>query len=212
MKNIEDLQKSYESKKSEIKKRLEEFRSVLNESDEIIFAELAFCLCTPQSKAKHAWAAISALNKHNLLLSGNSDQIKPFLNSVRFNESKAKYIVEARNFFMRDSNLEIKSKLDMSSPEKNRQWLVENVKGYGLKEASHFLRNIGIGKSLAILDRHILKNLVEYGVIDEVPKSLTGKKYFEIEKKFIEFSEKIGIPMEELDLLFWSEETGHIFK
>ena len=26
------------------------------------------------------------------------------------------------------------------------------------KEASHFLRNIGFGENIAILDRHILKN------------------------------------------------------
>lgn len=211
MKDTRELLETYESKKSEIKKRLEEFKLILNESDERIFSELAFCLCTPQSKAKHAWSAITALNKNNLLLSGTQEQIKPFLNSVRFNESKSKYIVEARNLFSQNGKLEIKSKLN-SSPENLRQWLVENVNGYGLKEASHFLRNIGIGKGLAILDRHILKNLHEYGVIEEIPKSLTEKKYFEIEKKFIEFGEKIGIPMEELDLLFWSEETSHIFK
>lgn len=212
MKNIENLLKSYADKKIEIKKRLQEFKSVFNESDERIFAELSFCLCTPQSKAKHAWAAISALIKNNLLLSGTSDQIKPFLNSVRFNESKSKYIVEARNLFLRNGKLDIKSSLDLSSPEKNREWLAENVKGFGLKESSHFLRNMGLSKNLAILDMHILKNLVEYRIIEEVPKSLTEKKYLEIEKKFIAFSKKIGIPMEELDLLFWSEETGYIFK
>ena len=71
-----------------------------------------------------------------------------------------------------------------------RDFLVKNVKGYGYKEASHFLRNIGY-KNLAILDRHILKNLLKYKVISEIPKSLTPKKYFEIENKFLDFSEKI---------------------
>ena len=93
-----------------------------------------------------------------------------------------------------------------------REFLVNNVKGFGMKEASHFMRNIGLGKDLAILDRHILKNLKLYGVVDEIPNSLTQKKYLNIEAKFREFSEKIQIPMDELDLLFWSEETGEIFK
>ena len=66
--------------------------------------------------------------------------------------------------------------------------------------------------NLAILDRHILKNLVVLGVIKEIPKSLTEKKYLEIEGKFEEFSKKINISMDELDLLFWSAEAGEVFK
>jgi N-glycosylase/DNA lyase len=84
--------------------------------------------------------------------------------------------------------------------------------GFGLKEASHFLRNIGSEFDLAILDRHIIKNLLRYGVIDEIPKSLTKKQYLMIEERMKKFSKKIGIPLAELDLLFWSEETGEIFK
>ena len=86
------------------------------------------------------------------------------------------------------------------------------MKGLGYKEASHFLRNIGVGLDLAILDRHIIKNLKRYGVIEEVPKSLTPKKYLEIEEKMKEFARRIDIPMPELDLLFWSMETGEVFK
>ena len=93
-----------------------------------------------------------------------------------------------------------------------REWLIENVKGMDYKEASHFLRNVGFGDDIAILDRHILKNLVRYSIIDEVPKSLTGKKYLEIEEKMRKFAQKAGIPFAHLDLLWWSEETGEIFK
>ncbi len=93
-----------------------------------------------------------------------------------------------------------------------REFLVRNIKGLGYKEASHFLRNIGLGKNIAILDRHILKNLKELKIIKEIPESLTKRKYIEIEKKFIKFSEKIGILPEELDLVLWAKETGTIFK
>ena len=89
-------------------------------------------------------------------------------------------------------------------------YLVKNVKGLGLKEASHFLRNTG-HENLAILDRHILKNLAKLNII-ELPKTLTPKIYFEIENKFQNFSKEVNIPMDELDLLFWSMETGEIFK
>ena len=71
-----------------------------------------------------------------------------------------------------------------------REWLVENIKGIGYKEACHFLRNIGLGSQLAILDRHILKNLELYQVIEKIPVSISKKKYIEIEKQMILFSKK----------------------
>lgn len=213
-KNIDELQKSYQKHKLEIKNKLDEFKEVGKSSDERIFAELAFCICTPQSKASVAWDAISSLVKNNLLLKGNENQIRLFLNVVRFGESKAKYIIEARKFFT-DEKLHIKNKI--SSFENSfelRDWLVKNVKGIGLKEASHFIRNIGFdyNNQLAILDRHILKNLKELGVIKNIPKSLTRKKYLEIEKRMKSFAEKLDIGLYELDMLLWSEETGIIFK
>ena len=209
----EELLKKYETRKGEIKKRLEEFRKIKGLSNEEIFAELAFCLCTPQSKATTCWNAITTLVKNNLLYTGNEQQIKPFLNAVRFNENKSKYIVEARKLFLDGPKANLKNLVDSSqTPQDLREWLVENVKGFGHKEASHFLRNIGIGNGLAILDVHILRNLQKYNVIDEMPKTLNKKKYLEIENKMMKFAENIGIPVDELDLLLWSEETGFIFK
>ena len=89
---------------------------------------------------------------------------------------------------------------------------IKNIKGIGFKEASHFLRNVGFYKDISILDRHILRNLVYLGVIDEIPKSLTGKKYLEIEEKMKKESDKLGIDMEYLDLVLWYKEAGEIFK
>ena len=180
---ISDLLKKYEVKKTEIKKRLDEFRKIKDMEDEIIFAELAFCLCTPQSKATTCWNAVQALVKNNLLYSGGKDQIKPFLNAVRFNENKSNYIVEARKMFSDGNRLNMKKLVDSSEdPYKLREWLAENINGMGMKESSHFLRNIGIGNGLAILDVHIIKNLKRYGVIEDMPKSLNKKKYLEIAK------------------------------
>ncbi len=211
----DQLLKSYEMKKSDIQKRLEEFKEILNQSDERIFAELAFCLCTPQSKAFACWNAISSLMKNNLLFTGTEKQIKPFLNSVRFADTKTKYIIEARNFFTENGKLKIKEKIkSFKNAFQLRNWLIENIKGIGIKEASHFIRNIGFDykNHLAILDRHILKNLKELGVIGKIPKSLTRKSYLEIENKMKRFSELTKISMYELDMLFWSKETGKVFK
>jgi len=212
-KYINQLVKTYRLKRDEIKSRLEEFKEVLNQSDERIFAELAFCICTPQSKATAAWNSIAALVKNDYLFSGSENVIRPFLNTVRFCDNKSKYIVEARNFFTKSNKLKIKEKIKSFDDQfKLREWSAENIKGLGMKESSHFIRNIGLGNDMAILDVHILKNLKEYGVIEEIPEVLTKKAYLEIESKMRNFSKLVKIPMDELDLLFWSEETGMIFK
>jgi N-glycosylase/DNA lyase len=126
---------------------------------------------------------------------------------IRFHRTKARHLLLVKEqFALIEGHLSNGS----SSPEL-REWLAKNVKGLGWKESSHFLRNIG-HRDLAILDRHILKNLVRARVLRALPKTLTPKRYLSIEKKFKKFSERIGIPMDELDLLFWSMETGKILK
>jgi thermostable 8-oxoguanine DNA glycosylase len=45
-----------------------------------------------------------------------------------------------------------------------------------------------------------------------MPKSLTKKRYLAIEKKWKKFADELGISIDELDLLFWSMETGEIKK
>jgi N-glycosylase/DNA lyase len=210
---ISALQELYRERKDAIQKRLAEFRQVTQWKDEEVFAELCFCLLTPQSSAKVCWEAITALKKQSLLLKGQPRELLPLLRSVRFSESKAKYIVEARNMFSKDGSLQLKSQItSFYNPFELREWLVENVKGLGYKEASHFLRNIGLGEGFAILDRHILRNLNQLGVIPEIPSTITKKRYLEIEEKLRRFATEIDIPMADLDLLFWSKETGWIFK
>ena len=93
-----------------------------------------------------------------------------------------------------------------------REWLVENVKGFGYKEASHFLRNIGLGEDIAILDRHILRNLVHFGYLESVPGSIGRKVYLEIEEIMKDLANDLSVPLSHLDLLLWYREAGHIFK
>jgi len=210
---IPELQALYQERKEAIQNRLAEFRQVMQWKDDEVFAELCFCLLTPQSSAKVCWEAVTALKQRTLLLKGLSAELEPHLRSVRFADSKAKYIVEARKKFSKDGVMQLKSQISsFYNPFELREWLVENVKGLGYKEASHFLRNIGLGEGFAILDRHILRNLNGLGVIPEIPVTITKKRYLEIEEKLRKFATEIDIPMADLDLLFWSKETGWIFK
>jgi len=203
-----ELKTSYNQRKQVIKSRLEHFKKVGQSPEDILFSELAFCLCTPQSKAKKCDEAVSILKETNLLFKGNDKEIAKILQSkIRFHNNKARYIVEAR--------IKINGRLKELLKKENREarnFLIKEIKGMSLKEAGHFLRNVGKYENLTILDRHILKNLKKHKVISELPKTLTDKKYYEIEEKMLKFCKKVGIPAEELDLLFWSEETGEVFK
>jgi len=209
-----ELKLLYRNKKNSIIKRLKEFEKVgKNCSRKEIFAELCFCLLTPQSKAELCGDTINLLVKNKFLFNGTEKQIRSCLSNVRFGTcdtpgcNKAYYIVNARKFI--NEILELIKKYDSY---RVREWLVENIKGMGYKEASHFLRNIGLGKNIAILDRHILKNIKQLKVINKIPRTLTKSKYLEIENRLNQFSKKVNIPISHLDLLFWSKETGKIYK
>ena len=212
--DLEEIREIWKEKREEIDRRLNDFKFLWkNASEDELFAELAFCLLTPQSKATVCWRAIEELRDSGVLFFGSPKDIVDFLTGVRFKYTKAKNIVAAREFFSEGSKINVRGKLSsFSSPVEMREFLVRNIKGMGYKEASHFLRNIGLGEDLAILDRHILKNLVKLGVIDSMPKTLTRKKYLKIEKKMREFAKDIGIPMAHLDLVLWFKEAGLIFK
>lgn len=210
-----EIEKKYLIIKDDIEKRLKEFKNVWKQGDNRdIHVELSFCILTPQSKAVNAWKAITTLRDNGLLFSGSAEEIVEYLNIVRFKNNKAKYLVELRDK-MKNSDGEIITKDFFSAFESvkiAREWIVKNIKGMAYKEASHFLRNVGFGKEISILDRHILKNLVRLEVIDEVPKSITPKLYLEIEEKMKDYCKFVGISMDSLDLLLWYLEAGEIFK
>jgi len=206
MKDYTELLLEYKAKKRLIKKRLKDFSNLHKAKNEKIFSELCFCLLTPQSNARHCDSAIQELKSRGLLLKGSSSAIRSILKGkARFHNKKAGYLVNARRSFNK-SILSDRDVLDM------RRKLVDNIKGMGYKEASHFLRNIGLGRNIAILDRHVLKNLKRYGVISSLPLSMSPKSYLNIEKRARAFADMIGISLGELDLLLWSRETGAIFK
>lgn len=213
---IKELQEIYKCIENDIRKRLQEFKRIWKEGDDRkIFMELAFCLLTPQSKAKVCWKAVERLAEKGVLFQGSAEEILEELNGIRFKDKKALYIVEVRKKFLDKGDIKIKNLLDellSNGVFFTREWIVENIKGLGYKEASHFLRNLGFGEDIAILDRHILKNLKILGVIEEFPKSLSKRKYLTIENEMRKFSKYVGIPLDHMDLILWYKETGEIFK
>jgi len=211
---IEELLDIHKKIKPEVWKKLSAFRKLWEQgSDFEIFQELVFCLLTPASKARSAWKTLQCLLEKKLLLSGTPEEIAKLLNHVRFKNNKALNIVKTRELFFQNGKFTLRQILsNYPSNHKKREWLVKNVRGMGFKEASHFLRNTGFYNNMAVLDRHILRNLCRLGAMKEVPPSLSPVKYMEIERKMALLSKQSGIPLEDLDFVFWYRETKDIFK
>ncbi len=210
----QDLIGVHEEIRFEIESRIQSFRKLWAKgSEREIFIELVFCLLTPQTKARQAEKAIELLTSKDLIFNGGVNDLAHHLNIVRFRNKKAAYIIEARKKCILKGEPSLKKILQgCITPSAMREYLVREVKGFGWKEASHFLRNIGLGKNFAILDRHILKNLVRAGCIERVPENLTRECYLLTEAKMRELSGVLNIPLEHLDFVLWYMETGDIYK
>jgi N-glycosylase/DNA lyase len=188
-----------------VNNRIKEFKKINKKSNDELFKELCFCLLTANFNAEKSIMIQNKLGECFLTDSKNdiAEKLKKY--GHRFPNTRAEYIYKS---------IKCKDKLDtiIKFNDKNflRDWLVKNVKGLGYKESSHFLRNIGFD-DYAIIDFHIIDILVRYKHIKK-PKTLTKKKYIEIENKLKEIAEKTDITLAELDLYLWYLETGKILK
>jgi N-glycosylase/DNA lyase len=197
---------SYKKKQSEINNRLKEFQQPKTQED--VFYELCFCIMAVQTSGIKAGKIADELKRIDFLNKNINPQQILRNGYIRFHNNKAKHLQELKSRFQ-----EIQKKLKTTKDNHElRKWLVKNIKGIGMKEASHFLRNIGRTEELAILDRHILRNMQEYKIISEQPKTLTTKIYLELEKRFQNFSKYLNLTPAQLDLYFWAKETGVVFK
>jgi len=192
--------------KETIDSRMQEFEELGNKNSNEIFKELCFCFLTANFSAEGGIRIQDSMKDDFLVLNekGLANKLKEL--GHRFPNARAKYITESQ---IHKDNM--KETLDsFENEEEIRNWIVENIKGIGMKEASHFLRNIG-HKDLAIIDFHIIDLLAREGLIEK-PKTMNSKKYFEIENILRKLAEKTNTNLGELDLYLWYEETGKILK
>ncbi len=204
IKCIQDLK--HDSIKDLVELRKKEFALLGRKSSEEIFKELCFCILTANYTAEGGMRIQKEMGDEFLTL--NEKQMSARLRELRyrFPNVRASYIVEARKHanFLKDTLKGFDNSADA------RLWLAKNVKGLGMKEASHFLRNIGY-TDVAIIDFHIIDFLVDYGQVER-PKTITPRRYVEIENKLKKIGAGAGMDMAELDLYMWYCETGKILK
>ena len=153
----------------------------------------------------------------SLLLEGDAEEMSRALIAAgahRFPVARPGYVVVTRNYLREHCAMRLRdSLLGFSDPMGRRDWLAQErrIKGLGYKEASHFLRNIGL-QGYAILDKHVLRCLSDLGVIDSPRPPSTRHRYLEIEERLQRFARDARIDFDELDLVLWSMKTGEILK
>lgn len=183
--------------------------------------EVTFCLMTPQSKALAAKAVLDEVN-------GDITKITADMlgkHSVRFKNNKMANILL---FQVKPSLHDIF--ISNKPNQEVRNILHESINGFGLKEASHLCRNCGRGAGIAIIDRHILSCYIdryenhweEYltlaPAIQEVrgvynkELALTPARYFHIEECMVRYAMNLCIFPKYLDMIWWSEKSGHMYK
>jgi len=210
---IKELKTFYNERKDSIDIQLNEFEIVRQSADDRrIFEELVFCILTSAVGPKVGAKSLDAIKE--ILLEAKADDIEEQLTGVHKYPEKAYYIVHTRDYLQREYGLNLNELVNsFEDPLERRDFFALNkdIKGLGLTQASHFLRNIGL-KGYAILDRNVARSLYDLDVLESPKPPTTKKKYLEAERKMKEFADDLGMEIEELDMVLWSMKTGHIPK
>lgn len=210
----------------------EKLNSKINETDnridfteESLWQEMCFCILSANVSYDLVKSCIAVLNNlgcikiKQLINNPNSlIELQSALNSsifepkkkdgtlrkYRYPKVRAEQIVKAAHFIYVE-NKSIKQILDKFELDTDaRNYLETNISGLGIKEASHFLRNIHYSDSLAILDVHMLEFLRQRTLIQlKKGKTLTKKIYLKIEtvlRNYVRFH-KLNLAI--FDLAVW---------
>lgn len=193
-----------------VESRVAEFKEMNGEGSPSWFIELVYCILTAYSSAERAQICVDALNGCGVLVDGGVSEVAETLKrgGHMFADRRAEYIVAVRRFAGGIKDV-IRG---FESSAVAREWLVRNVRGLGWKEASHFLRNVGY-LDIAILDRHVLSNMREHGIIPNGGrKGLTKRRYLEYEGLLRRVADRLGMPLGEMDLYLWYRKTRKVLK
>ena len=211
---IENIRLAHHARRDEIRARLAQFRDIWRTgSNERLWEELAYCILTAGASARMGLRSIEAVGP--MLGHGTHEEMTRVLTSVhRYPNARPGYIVTTRDYLNEDCGMRLRDRLEgFSNPIDRRDWLAREprIKGLRYKESSHFLRNVGLS-GYAILDKHVLRCLMEVGVIESPKPPTTRARYLETENRMKEFAREVRIDFDELDLVLWSMKTGEILK
>jgi N-glycosylase/DNA lyase len=176
---------------AQAKEIVQRFKKEKTKTD--VFYNLCFCILVPQTKFKTVLSVINRLKDERFYARPMyREELLKIISSIRFKNRKVEYLLAAKykfDEFHKKLNLMLESERDTRAI---RAFVVREIKGVGLKAASHFLRNLGI-EDLAIVDTHIIKFL-------ELEQR--SFNYFKIEDEIRDRASKLNVSVAVFELLF----------
>ncbi len=191
-------------------------RGRVTRAEDDLRAELACCVLSSQVPYEMASAAASRLRRRSLLHPNapyyaralEDALLEPlYVNAswrrYRFPRSRAGQLASTfRRLAARQDGLSGLIRVE-ADPEATRSLLMREVDGFGLKQASMFLRNIGLSFDLAILDRHVLRYALAVGLTGSPDRPLTYDRYLELEERLRGYASRLRWPVGYLDWAVW---------
>ena len=171
-----------------------------------IFSEASFCILTANSSA-----SLGIKIQREVGIDGFKNLTFEELSNIfismghRFAVQRAERIIK-----LREKKELLNKVVKMENGKEARELLVKNIYGYGYKEASHFLRNVGF-EDVAIIDRHISRFLFEKGLV-KPRKTITRRVYIECEEALSRITEELNLTQGELDLYIFYIKTKKVLK
>lgn len=127
----------------------------------------------------------------------------------RFPNIRAKNIVGAtETLYVKNFGL-VRILEKEKSEQETRCFLAKNISGVGLKEASHFLRNIGYSESLAIIDTHVIAFLEDIEALpQDTIRTVTPPIYMRLERILQELCISLNLNLSTFDMAIWHYMRG----
>jgi N-glycosylase/DNA lyase len=206
----------------EIESRMGQRKLAQRPDERQLWAEMSCCILSSQVPYGTALAAACQLDTAGLLydpfLKGR-DLLELRLNNLlaspitvegkqqryRFPAMRAAQIAGAWSAVRRESGTLSELLEGAQEPNIMREWLVCNVPGLGPKQATMFLRNVGVSYDMAIIDRHVLRYMSITGLGSSAKsKTLTSlRAYKDLEVRLRNNAQDLGYAVGVMDWAIW---------
>ncbi len=190
--------------------------------DNRLWEEIVLCILSSNINFETAYSALLQLINRELIDYNSFTEITPdrilkelrrsiYLPKKRNDEFRVYRYPSLRAKHLYKSGLVIRDRYgglhillaEFDEIDELRAEIVRFLPGIGMKEASMFLKNIGFSDRLAVLDSHVMRFLFPDFYSHNQKRILSQKAYLNVERKFLDLSDKIGISPRLLDSLLW---------
>ena len=201
----------------EIRRRVE--CTVPAVSERALWWDLSTCILSSQVPYPLAAAVADVLDRSELLLTQKTHtrreehifeilsepvNVQGRLRKYRFPSAKAAQLAMTHRRIHKTCNSLAELLDDFRTAEDARKWLVNNAPGLGPKQASMFLRNVGLSYDLAILDRHVLEYMELLGLSSVHSRSVQSiSGYIDTEVVLRAHARESDCPVGILDWAIW---------